>query len=907
MNKKWIIQSIVVSITFILFCSGLIASPVESDTACRIVKTLLAHDDGRFAKAGNKIEVVDTFVDDNNLPVYHIVYLQPSGFIIVAADDEVEPIIAIVNEYDYDPSEGNPLGDLIFYDLTQRVSSTRELHKKFSSGKSESNLSNTELTLHHTAQKALARWNKLMSADLSQSSGIRNSLSSISDIRVSPLVKTKWGQATTTNGKACFNYYTPPYGDGEMDNYVCGCVATAMAQCMYYYQYPTAGVGTASFNITVDGGSEGRNLRGGDGNGGPYNWAQMVQGKATDSTTLTQRQAMGALASDAGVSVHMDYGYNSSGAYIEDAKDALINVFGYSNAKYEWNWDSGIPTEDIYNMVNANLDYNNPVIMGAGNHAFVCDGYGYQGTAMYHHLNMGWDGYSDLWYNLPEINNLDQADGIDELVYNIYTSGTGEIISGRILDDSTGLPLPNVTVKATDAFSHQFSSTTNSKGIYAIAKISNANFNVTAQKDGYDSASRFVNINSGNAWGIDFSLQLSDRPVPNIIGMTATQANAAINAAGLKPVNGGNEYCNATASGLINSQTPASGVVVSARSNVTYKVSLGKPVVPNVIGKPASYASDIITSRSLISQNGGNEYSNISAAGLVSSLIPSAGTAVNTGTIVTYKLSLGKPKVPYLYLKTPADANTLISNVALIVGTISYAHSNTFIAGNIMLQSPAPYKSVLVNSAVNYVISLGKPTVPNIVDETFSAANTAITAEALAIGKVTSAYSDTIVAGNVISQNPAAAAEVTINSKVSYVKSLGKPKVPVIVAKKVKTANAAITGVSLTIGTVTYSYSDTVSSGYIISQAPAANTEVLVGSVVDYVVSLGKPVVPKITGKTQATANDAITNAGLTVGAVTESYSTKVPAGSVIIQTPAAGKKALIGSKVDYVKSLGKP
>ena len=55
-------------------------------------------------------------------------------------------------------------------------------------------------------------------------------LSSIPDVRVAPLVKTKWGQ-----GNSVWNYYTP-------NNYVCGCVATAAAQIMKYFEWPKTSV-----------------------------------------------------------------------------------------------------------------------------------------------------------------------------------------------------------------------------------------------------------------------------------------------------------------------------------------------------------------------------------------------------------------------------------------------------------------------------------------------------------------------------------------------------------------------------------------------------------------------------------------------------------------------------------------
>jgi len=213
------------------------------------------------------------------------------------------------------------------------------------------------------------------------------------------LTQTTWDQLTlTVGGEACYNYYTPPYAAGAGTNYYCGCVATAMAQLMYYYQYPVNGVGTALFSIKIKGQAATRNLRGGDGNGGAYSWSNMVLNPAAGAND-TQRQAIGALCADAGVAVNMNYGdraYGGSGADTSTAKDALITTFGYANAIYGHNTIFTNIGSSLYGMVNPNLDAGCPVLFGItdGNtaHEIVCDGYGYNLSAPYHHLNLGWGG-----------------------------------------------------------------------------------------------------------------------------------------------------------------------------------------------------------------------------------------------------------------------------------------------------------------------------------------------------------------------------------------------------------------------------------------------------------------------------------------------------------------------------------
>jgi len=67
----------------------------------------------------------------------------------------------------------------------------------------------------------------------------------------------------------------------------------------------------------------------------------------------------------------------------------------------------------------------------------------------------------------------------------------------------------------------------------------------------------------------------------------------------------------------------------------------------------------------------------------------------------------------------------------------------------------------------------------------------------------------------------------------------------------------------------------------------------------------GQVAVPNVVGSTQAAATSAITSAGLTVGTITPAPSSSVPAGSVMLQTPAAGTVVASGSTVNLVVSIG--
>jgi hypothetical protein len=365
---------------------------------------------------------------------------------------------------------------------------------------------------------------------------------------VAPFVLAKWNQ-TTVNGQACFNYYTPTGSSGSVNNYPCGCVATAMAEIMRYFQWPTSSVGTTAYTVTIDGKSAANRLRGGDGKGGAYAWSNMPLDP--NGATLTQRQAIGALCYDAATAAHMDYSNESSGASLSDAATALSSAFHFSNAV----WATSIGSGAMVGMINANLDARTPVMLGiqgtdAGTHAVVCDGYGYSSSAMYYHINMGWSGSYDAWYNLPTIDAGDYVfTSLLDVIYNAFPTNTGEIISGRVVD-SLGTAISGAKVLATNTQGAIYSVTTDANGIYAIRGArSKSTYKMGVTKSGYaatnstcsTSTSSSGTSTSGNVWGKNFSLSVLGPPSivtqpQNVTVTEGGQATWTIGALGQGPL-----------------------------------------------------------------------------------------------------------------------------------------------------------------------------------------------------------------------------------------------------------------------------------------------------------------------------------------------------------------------------------
>jgi hypothetical protein len=492
------------------------ARPTTEAEAQRSVAGWLALDPRPLrARMGAKPTRVKAVKDSAGNIDYFVVSLKPGGFAIVAGDDLLEPIIAFAPQGTFDPIPQNPLYVLLNRDLPGRLAEVR-------AKEDQARAQRRKFTPRGLHRRARSKWVRLQAAD-TVSSAAESSLPSVSDLRVEPLVQSKWAQGNEGT-QLCYNYYTPY-------NYYAGCFATAISQLLRYYSLPSGPVdSTQPFAIRVDLLPRTAFLLGGDGAGGPYDWSNMVLDPDA-STPDIQRQAIGALTHDVGVAIHTSYTYSGSGAYNRDVPFALTNTFGFSNARYAYNNSYySIPSANLNNMINPNLDARFPVLLGIidtsiAGHEVVVDGYGYNNATLYHHLNLGWAGTADAWYNLPTINaGVYNFNSVIECIYNVFPQGSGEIISGRVLD-AAGAPVNDAKITATRSGGESFNATSNSQGIYALAKIPAAStYTITASKPDYVffpqtvSTGTSVNGNTaiGNLWGIDF--------VQNSPGISLNQA-----------------------------------------------------------------------------------------------------------------------------------------------------------------------------------------------------------------------------------------------------------------------------------------------------------------------------------------------------------------------------------------------
>jgi beta-lactam-binding protein with PASTA domain len=264
--------------------------------------------------------------------------------------------------------------------------------------------------------------------------------------------------------------------------------------------------------------------------------------------------------------------------------------------------------------------------------------------------------------------------------------------------------------------------------------------------------------------------------VPNVVGELLADANAAIIAASLVVGSIDYECSDTVAAGRVISQNPLGGERVVCGSAVDMVVSTGQPTVPTVVGLPVADANATIISAGLTVCTTTYVDDCTVPAGQVISQDPAGGSTADCGSCVDLEVSTGQTTVPPIPLCDTAilPATALIEAEYLIVGTVTYECNDTCPEGTVIRVDPPSGSTVPCGSIVDLVISTGPPMVPDVVGLDQASAEAAINAVAnLSVGTITTACSDTVPAGDVMSQDPVAG-PTTCNDTVDLVISTGQ-------------------------------------------------------------------------------------------------------------------------------------
>ena len=212
-----------------------------------------------------------------------------------------------------------------------------------------------------------------------------------------------------------YNLLAPEYAAGKKS--ATGCVATAMAQVMKYYNYPTQGVKDTRYDWRNPYTGVVTNLSS-DISNHTYDWDNMPK-SYIGVTDEIQRQNVAQLMYDAGVAAKMEYG-ESSGTASLYAGQAFVENFGYDEGLKDL-YRSSYSKEDWQNIVREELIEKRPVFYGgsgkSGGHQFILDGY--DDNNLYH-VNWGWGGMANGYYALDAMNPTSLGTGAAGGTYNMH-------------------------------------------------------------------------------------------------------------------------------------------------------------------------------------------------------------------------------------------------------------------------------------------------------------------------------------------------------------------------------------------------------------------------------------------------------------------------------------------------------
>lgn len=253
---------------------------------------------------------------------------------------------------------------------------------------------------------------------------------------VAPLMTTTWNQSPRYNSLC-------PYDSDLEERAVTGCVATATAQVMKYWNHPATGYGSHSY-VHDDFGTLSASFD------TTYAWTAMPNALSAGSTTA-QVGAVALLMYHVGVADEMSYSVASSGAHNYNYWGSLTASSQTSLMKYfKYRPDMVVCAREDYSdaefaaLLRAELDASRPILYSGsdpnGGHSFVVDGYN---NSNQFHVNWGWGSYCDGYYTLGSFNPAAGGTGGNNGTYNDgnvalmnirpnTNFGTGGTVSGTV-------------------------------------------------------------------------------------------------------------------------------------------------------------------------------------------------------------------------------------------------------------------------------------------------------------------------------------------------------------------------------------------------------------------------------------------------------------------------------------------
>lgn len=353
-------------VVILLAFNSLFANPVDVNTAKELGQKFV---DANFNQKSNSLELVYTANSELGEPCYYVFNVSGNGFVMVSADDCAHPILGYSEESAFDANNIAPG----LYDMM------RIYRRAIENGK------NTKAT---ATPEIAAEWKSLENTGYVKPA-MRGRF-------VEPLCTTKWDQSWPYN-KYCPDQSANWASHGHV---VTGCVATAMAQVMAYWDYPTQGTGSHTYVPRCSECGSNSHYPAQTANFGEttYDWENMVD-RIDASSPVEQIDAIATIGYHCGVAVEMMYDHHGtgSGAFSTDVPYAIKTYFGYAQTELTYrDANHAVFDSKLYESFNRGVPvyYSGSDEEGYG-HAFVCDGYDENGLF---HFNFGWSGSGDGYF-----------------------------------------------------------------------------------------------------------------------------------------------------------------------------------------------------------------------------------------------------------------------------------------------------------------------------------------------------------------------------------------------------------------------------------------------------------------------------------------------------------------------------
>lgn len=225
------------------------------------------------------------------------------------------------------------------------------------------------------------------------------------------LGENAWGQ-TSNNGSGAncekvYNKYAVKSTKNEdCGRHAVGCGAVAMGQILRYWHWPDYAIIRDTIISGVWHG--GKNIRW-------YDWDNMPD-KIYDWSPIAQVDAIAGLLRDCGYAAHTTYHNAGSVALFKDIHSAMEDIFHYhANREHEYAWT------DIAPKLKSEINLNRPVLCQAWKsvteaHSFVIDGYRIINGNLEFHINFGWHGTDNGYWNI----DFNEWDGNRTFLTEIY-------------------------------------------------------------------------------------------------------------------------------------------------------------------------------------------------------------------------------------------------------------------------------------------------------------------------------------------------------------------------------------------------------------------------------------------------------------------------------------------------------